>query len=209
MADTPDRIWAEEIGTATKGGQRFRIGRWITDETASHPHEYIRADVARADANLAVAEAIRRAADACVDLADQVSDAALTGLPEQARLRESMAAAFTKASHIILALAPADALAEVQRLREERDRFEAALGRACQVGGTAYLVERAEKAEAERDAALARVEKLRHQITEASDPDFIWGALDNVHDAETTLDDYAAAVSRAIRGAMQIKGDDA
>lgn len=62
---------------------------------------------------------------------------------------------------------------------------------------------------AERDAALARVEKLRHQITEASEPDFIWGAMDNVHDAETTLDDYAAAVSRAIRGAMQIKGDDA
>ena len=41
---------------------------------------------------------------------------------------------------------------EVQRLRAERDRFEAALGRACQVGGTTYLVERAEKAEAERVA---------------------------------------------------------
>ena len=37
----PKRIWAEETGMATKGGQRFRIGRWITDETASHPHEYI------------------------------------------------------------------------------------------------------------------------------------------------------------------------
>ena len=60
---------------------------------------------------------------------------------------------------------------------------------------------------AERDAALARVEKLRHQITEASDQDFIFGALDNVHDAETTLDDYAAAVSRAIRAAMQITGE--
>lgn len=60
--------------------------------------------------------------------------------------------------------------------------------------------------QADLDAALARVEKLRHQITEASDPDFIWGALDNVHDADTTLDDYAAAVSRAIRGAMQITG---
>lgn len=62
---------------------------------------------------------------------------------------------------------------------------------------------------AERDAALARVEKLRHQITEASDPDFIWGAMDSVNDAENPLDDYAAAVSRAIRAAMQIKGDDA
>ena len=44
---------------------------------------------------------------------------------------------------------------EVTRLRAERDRFETALGRACQVGGTTYLVERAEKAEAERDALRA------------------------------------------------------
>ena len=44
---------------------------------------------------------------------------------------------------------------EVKRLRAERDRFETALGRACQVGGTTYLVERAEKAEAERDALRA------------------------------------------------------
>lgn len=48
----------------------------------------------------------------------------------------------------------------------------------------------------------ARAEKLHHQITEASDPDFIWGALDNVHDMGVTLDDYAAAVSRAIRAAL-------
>ena len=41
---------------------------------------------------------------------------------------------------------------EVQRLRAERDRFEAALGRACQVGGTTYLCKRAEKAEAQRIA---------------------------------------------------------
>ena len=40
----PERIWAEEIGTATKGGQAFRIGRWITDESASHPDEYVRRD---------------------------------------------------------------------------------------------------------------------------------------------------------------------
>ena len=75
-------------------------------------------------------------------------------------------------------------------------------------------ISRAEKAEAERDDALTRlaaaegrVAALRHAITEASDPDFIWGAMDNVHDAETTMDDYAAAVSRAVRGAMQITGE--
>lgn len=85
--------------------------------------------IPRADADLAVAEAIRRAADACVDLADQVSDAALTGLPEQARLRESMAAAFTKASHIIRALADADALVEAQRLREAVEALVVVLDR--------------------------------------------------------------------------------
>ena len=48
----------------------------------------------------------------------------------------------------------------VARLTAERDRFEAALGRACLVGGTTYLLERAEKAEAERDAALPEVQAL-------------------------------------------------
>jgi len=73
---------------------------------------------ARADAKAAVAVVVEKAADACVDLAAQVSNAALTGLPEQARLRESMEATFTKASHVIRALAPADGLAAVEALRE-------------------------------------------------------------------------------------------
>ena len=50
--------------------------------------------------------------------------------------------------------------AEIARLTAERDRFEAALGRACLVGGTTYLVDRAKKAEAERDAALSEVQAL-------------------------------------------------
>ena len=98
----------------------------------------------------------------------------------------------------------ADAQAEIARLREERDRFEAALGRACQVGGTTYLVERAEKAEAERDAALAQVARLQHLIREASDPDFIWGAMDNVNDMDVGLDKFANAASRAIRASIPI-----
>lgn len=52
------------------------------------------------------------------------------------------------------------------------------------------------------DAALAENARMRAAIHEASHPDFLWGALDNVHDAETTLDDYAAAASRAIRAAL-------
>ena len=43
--------------------------------------------------------------------------------------------------------------AEIARLTAERDRFEEALGRACLVGATTYLIERAEKAEADRDTA--------------------------------------------------------
>ena len=93
-----------------------------------------------------------------------------------------------------------DALAEVQWLREAVAQSDHVVAEWAEASQTNY--QRAKAAEAERDAALARVEKLRHQITEASDPDFIWGALDNVHDAETTLDDYAAAVSRAIRAAI-------
>ena len=50
---------------------------------------------------------------------------------------------------------------------------------------------------------MSRAEKRWFKaLEEITDPDFIWGALDNVHDAETTLADYAAAVSRAQRAAL-------
>lgn len=62
---------------------------------------------------------------------------------------------------------------------------------------------------AERDALRAEMEQLRHQINEASDPEFIWGAMDNVHDCDTTIDDYADAVSRAIRAALEKANDQA
>lgn len=120
--------------------------------------------IPRADAAAAQAALIKRAADAIRSLDPTENDESSYGM--------GLSSGLSHAEDIVLALVPADALAEVQRMRTERD------------------------------AALARVDKLRHQITEASDPDFIWGALDNVHDAETTLDDYAAAVSRAIRAAL-------
>lgn len=50
----------------------------------------------------------------------------------------------------------------------------------------------------ERDEARARVSALE----EITDPDFIWGAMDNVHDMDVTMDDYAKAVSRAQRAAL-------
>lgn len=163
MADLKDAIAGlRRVTPENDPWQRGDLGGGgspVDDHIATILNAVLSGDIIpRADAELAVAEAIRRAADACVDLADQVSDAALTGLPEQARLRESMAAAFTKASHIILALAPADALAEVQRLRDERD----GLLRAAHDNHEAD--KRAEAAEAERDAALAEVQRLREAL---------------------------------------------
>jgi hypothetical protein len=68
------------------------------------------AEAALADAHN---KALRDASEVCQNLAAQVMDAVLTGLPEQARQRESMEAAFTKAQHVILALqAPQEAPAE-------------------------------------------------------------------------------------------------
>ncbi len=52
---------------------------------------------------------------------------------------------------------------------------------------------------AEKDAEIAR---LRHQIHEASDPDFLFGAMDNVNDIDVSLTDFANTASRAIRAAL-------
>lgn len=59
------------------------------------------------------------------------------------------------------------------------------------------------------DAALAKVERLRaeverlrYQINEATDPYFIFGAMDNVNDMDVSLDDFAQAASRAQRAAL-------
>ena len=60
--------------------------------------------------------------------------------------------------------------------------------------------------DARMDAAEAEVARLRQAITEASDPDFLWAAMDNVTDMDTTLTDYAKAASRAIRAAVLGEG---
>jgi|GEM_PF-5511263 len=56
------------------------------------------------DAVKAREAALKEAAAVCAEMAEQVSDAALTGLPEQARAREAMEAALTQARYRILAL---------------------------------------------------------------------------------------------------------
>ncbi len=58
------------------------------------------------------------------------------------------------------------------------------------------------------DDAGVRVAELEHDIHEASDPDFLFGAMDNVADMDVTLTDYAAAASRAIRAALIVKTSD-
>ena len=46
----------------------------------------------------------------------------------------------------------------VEALKAERDRFETALGRACLVGGTTYLLDRALAAEAENQRLRSALE---------------------------------------------------
>lgn len=107
--------------------------------------------IPKADAEMAVAAAYQRAAD---DMKAKAEDE--HALSQKYRggsnpwfAHVQRAKMYAEDAAAILALAPADALAEVQALKAERNRFEAALGRACLVGGTTYLVERAEAAEAE------------------------------------------------------------
>ena len=83
-------------------------------------------DTARAETAMAFDVAARD----CAEMAQQVADAAITGVPEQARIREGMESAFTKANHRIRALTPAHATAALaardkatrkQALREAAD----------------------------------------------------------------------------------------
>jgi hypothetical protein len=61
---------------------------------------------------------------------------------------------------------------------------------------------------AEYEARIAALEaelaRLRHALLEASDPDFLWGAMDDVDDMDVSLNDFARAASRAIRGALEL-----
>lgn len=135
---------ARDIATSNLAAAAPDLARALLDARTELAH-------ARADAQAAVALMVERAADACVDLAAQVSNAALTGLPEQARLRESMEATFTKASHVIRALAPSDGLAAVEALRVE------ARENAMQALASMGQAQEAYEAQLEAEAELARV----------------------------------------------------
>ena len=60
-------------------------------------------------------------------------------------------------------------------------------------------------------AAEAEVARLREALdaildgaNQAADPDFLFGAMDNVNDMDVWLHDFALAASRAIRGALEV-----
>lgn len=82
------------------------------------------------------------------------------------------------------------------------EKAEAALAENEAAAEGAFMI--LAQTQAERDAALAQVARLHHLITEASDPDFIWGAMDNVNDMDVGLDEFANAASRAIRASIPI-----
>jgi len=71
-------------------------------------------------------------------------------------------------------------------------------------GGQLSRVEAWELADA-LTAALAREEALLKAIKEASDPDFLFSAMDNVRDMDVTLTDFSVAASKAIRAALEVK----
>lgn len=150
---------------------------------------------ARADAQAAVALVVERAAEIARVRAEQHADMALNGLPENARLREAMEAAFTDMRWAIRALAPADSLAAVEALRAERDRFEDALHTA--------LVENVDNI-ARLAAAKPREAKLREALRPFAEeagnwPDEWPDTADNI---ESVRLDLTAGHFRAARAAL-------
>lgn len=142
LTDEAVKALPDEIQVWRSTDTLDHIGTWSTTRYPPEAVTYVPKSDAAAAVALMVAQAATQADpwDGPVTKNKIVDAQAIAAQQIKARIR---------------ALAPADGLALLQELREERDRFEAALGRACQVGGTTYLVERAEKSEAERDRLAA------------------------------------------------------
>lgn len=93
--------------------------------------------------------------------------------------------------------------AEIARLRKVLDDVREETIRLNRATDKQYA-QALEELKAERDAALAQVARLQHLIRAASDPDFIWGAMDNVNDMDADITEFANAASRAIRASIPI-----
>lgn len=137
--------------------------------------------------------------DGCTEMTTDPKDAEIARLV--AELAESEAAA--EGAFMILA-----------QTQAERDKAQTDLGRIIMslptgkgeraAGAVEGVKMMRARLEAERDAALAQVARLHHLIREASDPDFIWGAMDNVNDMDADITEFANAASRAIRASIPI-----
>lgn len=79
----------------------------------------LRAEYDLATARAETAALIQRAASLCKDMASQTADAVFCGIPEHARIREGMEAAYSKAAILIRALTPADAAAALDEIRRQ------------------------------------------------------------------------------------------
>ena len=80
------------------------LGTWATER---YPEEAV-AYVPLETCNARVDAMVEAAAADCDRMAGEIADAVLTGLPEQARIREGMESAFTKAAARIRTLVTAD-----------------------------------------------------------------------------------------------------
>lgn len=61
---------------------------------------------------------------------------------------------------------------------------------------------------AETRALASENARLRAVVADATDADFIEGAIDNVHDMDSTLRDYAEAVVRAVHFSASLRRAD-
>jgi len=78
-----------------------------------------------------------------------------------ARLRDAVNGEHDMTPHGADVMQAAD---RIEALTKERDRFEAALGRACLVGGTTYLIEQRDAANARAKEAEAYAEELERDL---------------------------------------------
>lgn len=104
----------------------------------------------------------------------------------------------TKANATATALVP-DLLAEVIALRE---RSSQKLGSYQYIGADGKPA--MASVEQERDMLRERLAALERDIREASDPDFLFGAMDNVNVTGVPLYEFVRAASRAIRRATNV-----
>ena len=95
-----DNLWAERDFNTLPGQDRM---------TATILNAVLSGQLIPLEAcNARVAAMVEAAATDCDRMAGEIADAVLTGLPEQARIREGMEAAFTKAAARIRTLVTAD-----------------------------------------------------------------------------------------------------